>query len=217
MWIGKAFSLWKTAREVARFEKGEKNLARERFYADPAFREIDRALQKAYRFENPYRVSRKYWRDCSYGETPLSVLELLGKAAGLCPSDVFVDLGCGRGRGVFFLRQFFGCRAVGIEAVPAFVRKAKKIQEQLKVDRLVFEEKDLNALTEVEGTVFYAAWTCFDEELTARMVRFFESLPKGVRVITVSEPLESAYYRVTKTINASFAWGKGEIYIHERT
>jgi SAM-dependent methyltransferase len=205
------YTLWK----VRRFEQREEKRVAEKFYADPSFREIDSCLKRAYRWKNPYRASRKYWGEPCYGETPLTVLETLGRKLGIRSSDLFVDLGSGRGRGVFFMNRIFGCRALGIERVPLFIQKANEIKNNLCLEGIEFLEGDLSLLNGVEGTIFYVAWTCFSDELVHATTSYFEKLPTGVKVATLSEPIPSKKCPVIESFSAPFAWGEGEIYIHE--
>jgi SAM-dependent methyltransferase len=205
------YTFWK----VRQFEKREEKYVSERYYTDSRFRAIDLCLKRAYRWNNPYRVSRKYWGESTYGETPLSTLEILGRKLKLGPSDRFVDLGSGRGRGVFFMKHYFDCKAIGVERVSSFVRKANEIKSDLQVKGVEFREEDLSSLDNLEGSVFYVAWTCFSEELVHEVIGFFERLPKGVKIVTLSEPIESKRCRMIESFTSDFAWGNGEVYIHE--
>jgi hypothetical protein len=205
------YTVWK----VFRFNRREEKTHVSRYYRDLGFREIDLAMKKAYLWQNPYRASRKYWQEATYGETPLSVFELVGKKVGLSTSDTFVDLGAGRGRGVFFIHRHFGCKAIGIERVPLFVEKANDLKRKFEVGKVDFFEEDLMQATLPKGTVFYAAWTCFSDDLVLSMTRLFERLPKKTKVATVSEPIASSNCKLTDRFTAPFAWGEGEIYVHE--
>jgi len=205
------YTLWK----VRRFERREQKRVSEKYYTDSQFRAIDQRLKKAYRWENPYRISRKYWGESTYGETPLSALEVIGTRLKLVSSDVFIDLGAGRGRGIFFMKHYFKCSAIGIERVSSFVRKANEIKSEIGIEGVEFLEKDLSSLDQLEGTVFYVAWTCFSEELVRAITCFFDRLPKGVRIATLSEPIQSQRCQIIESFTTPFAWGNGEVYIHE--
>src|SRR3990172_6677745 len=92
-----------------------------------------RAFRRAYGFRNPYRICRSYLRQRgagepdAYGETPLPVLAEIARACGWNQTDTVLDLGCGRGRGAFFLSHLTGCRTIGIDWVPFFVQTAERI------------------------------------------------------------------------------------------
>ena len=205
------YTFWK----VYRFNRQEERTHVARFHRDLRFREVDLEMKRAYLWQNPYRASRKYWQESNYGETPLSVFELVGKKVGLKACDTFVDLGAGRGRGVFFMNRRFHCKAIGIERVPTFVKKANDLKRKFEVAGVDFREADLGALRLLEGTVFYVAWTCFSNDLVLAMTQLFEGLPKRTKIVTVSEPIASNRCKLIASFTAPFAWGEGEIYVHE--
>ena len=69
----------------------------------PAFIPYERALRRAYRFSNPFAISKAFLKQRGeadvyvYGETPLPVFALIAKECKLGPHDLLVELGCGRG------------------------------------------------------------------------------------------------------------------------
>src|SRR5262245_60931707 len=71
-------------------------------------------------FFNPYRICRK--RGLVYGETPLVSLHQIATISHLSPNDCWLELGCGRGKGCFWVSQFIGCRTIGIDQVTLFIR-----------------------------------------------------------------------------------------------
>jgi hypothetical protein len=226
MFLQKQLELLRTSREVARFQKKEESFVKRQFYTDFSFKKADLALKKEYFWQNPYRLSRRFWNRHVYGETPLTSLETIGLKARLSEADRFVDLGAGRGRGVFFMHYRFGCRALGIERVPTFIEKALKIQKKLKAEGVEFLQADLRDCPQtlnpsssnpsIHGTVFYLAWTCFEDALVLGMTRWLEQLPNKTRIITVSEPLDKGSFSVIDQFSVPFAWGEGDIYVHEK-
>ncbi len=216
MFLQKHIELLRTMRQVSSFQKTQELHVRKVFYEDFAFREVDLALKKEYLWQNPYRVSRRFWNSHVYGETPLASLEIIGLKAQLNKTDCFVDLGSGRGRGAFFMHYRFGCKAVGVEGVPLFIEKALKIQKKLGVEGVEFLNANLSQLSPLRGSVFYLAWTCFEEALTIRLIQWLEQLPHPAKIITVSEPLASEQFSLLDQFNVPFPWGDGEIYLHEK-
>lgn len=206
-----AWYSWKEEREVRR-----------KFYSDPPFKRADAALKKLYRLQNPYAISRRFLKSRgasdihTYGETPLTSLELIVLRAGLCNEDVFLDLGCGRGRGVFFVHCRFGCRAVGIDWVPHFVEGAKQAaaEVQCPVEFICDDMAGHKVLS--QATVIYLAWTCLDEHERSSLEEALEQAKAGTKVITVSYPLSSKNFIQKDCITVSFPWGEGEVFFHER-
>ncbi|MBS3903933.1 MAG: class I SAM-dependent methyltransferase [Simkania sp.] len=222
MFLDTVLEWFQVSREVARFKRKEEQLVKERYHKNSRFYSMDRALKRAYRFKNPYTISRKFWAEHIYGETPLTSLELIGEKLKLSPSEHFVDLGAGRGRGVFFMHERFGCTATGVERVPIFIANAKQIQNLEALNGVQFIEADLlDAVLDPkdpmwQGSVFYVAWTCFSEELIERLTERFEALPEGVRVITISGPLLSPYYTCIECFTVPFPWGNGSVFIQQK-
>ena len=168
------------------------------FLHDEKFREIERALRKKWRGKNPYAVARMGGE--VYGETPLPVYDEMAKRVGLKKGESFWDLGCGRGRGCYFLSHFYGCESVGIEKLGGFVERAIEVPgvEILQGDYFLC---DLNA------DVIYLYGTCLsgdEADLLAQKI-------KNAKVVSVSEPLPAG--KVIDSFEGKFPWGKTDLYI----
>jgi hypothetical protein len=154
-----------------------------------------------------------------YGETPcLTMQKIMGE---LHPSstDHFVDLGCGRGLTVFFVRFFCNIPATGIEIVPTFVRRAQKVARILGLSGVEFIRENLSWVTQEQigrGTIFYLAGTTFEDELLDKIALRLDMLQPGVRLITLSEAFPSEQFRVIKVKPYFFSWGKTDVYFHEK-
>ncbi len=199
----------------------EQRKVRRQYYASGRFRDIDRALLKAYRFKNPFFISRKFLEKRGesdvhlYGETPLTTYDKIASECGLNKDDTVLELGCGRGRGVFFWVERFGAQVHGVEWIPEFVGKAKNIASQFSVDRATFSCEDFMQ-TNLNGyTVIYLFGTCLKEEEITRLTTRFATLHKAVRIVTVSYPLTelSPSFIVKKEFTASFPWGEAQLFI----
>ena len=94
------------APKVFLFSLSEERKVRKKFYGQVHFAKLDRWLKKLYRFHNPYVICKRFLRsrraafEDAYGETPLTVFHDMFLRGELNSQDCFVDLGCGRGRGV---------------------------------------------------------------------------------------------------------------------
>ena len=97
-----------------------------------------------YLFSNPYRMCRKFLEKRgadeihAYGETPLITLEKIVASFAIHPEDKWLELGSGRGRGCFWISEFWGCRARGIEWIPTFVSRASWIAAKISTCRSEF-------------------------------------------------------------------------------
>ena len=61
----------------------------------------------------------------TFGETPLTTMDVISQECGIKSSDIFYELGSGRARTCFWLHAFIGCRVYGVEYLPAFVKIAQ--------------------------------------------------------------------------------------------
>lgn len=195
---------------------------REKYYRNRHFRDVDQALLSAYQFVNPYTVVKDYLEakgegeiDC-YGETPLATYEEICKACDLKPDDRFLELGCGRGRGCFFVSHFFHCKVVGIDCVPDFIDTAEAIMEGFHMPNIKFRCENMLSADYRGATCIYVYGTCLQDEEVETLAKRFAKMPKGTRIATVSYPL-SAYepsIEVVKTLQCTYPWGNAEVFIH---
>jgi hypothetical protein len=195
---------------------------RRRFYKVPVFHQVDRTLRAAYRFRNPYRISKRFLQARGfqevdlYGETPLTTLDQIARECGITSEDHLFELGSGRGRGAFFLRYCFGCRITGVEWIPAFVSQAKAIAALDLEAKIHFVCADFLEVDLSQASAIYLYGTCLEDELILALIERFLQLPKEVKIITVSFPLSdySPHFSTIKQFSVSFPWGEGEIYLN---
>ncbi|MBS0652697.1 MAG: class I SAM-dependent methyltransferase [Verrucomicrobia bacterium] len=194
------------------------------FYHNAKFRSRDLALKKAYRFNNPYRMNKVFLRrmGCqevdTYGETPLTTLYAIAKECGITSQDHFVDLGCGRGRGTFFLNDYFGCTATGVEWNPQFVAKAEKVAAADPYNAPAFICADMLSADLSKASVIYLFGTCLPDPIIEKLIASFASLPRSTKIITVSFPLSdySEAFQEVKEFTGSFPWGEGSIFLNQK-
>jgi SAM-dependent methyltransferase len=219
------FKLWLLFFKVKAYLYREERAVRSLFHGDPIFKEMDQALKKSYRRVNPYRLSNQFLisqgsdeRDV-YGETPLTTLQKIATELELTPEDHLFELGCGRGRGVFFLRCIFGCTVTGIDWHPTFISIAQKIAELDSNDKTHFICSNFAKADLSKATAIYLYGTCLkDEEIYALAHRLAQcTLLK--RILTVSFPLSdySPDFRTLKVFTASFPWGDADLFVNLRS
>jgi len=192
---------WYYRFKVPLFEWKEERWVAQNFYHDAAFKALDLELLAG---PNPYKSAKVF----PYGETPLRAVYEIAKIIDLKPTDHFVDLGCGRGRALFFLSHFFGCRATGIDLTPAFIRKACRLAKGSP--KLNFVCGDFLTYDFKEATCIYLYGTTYSEELLDSLREKLKQLPKGIRVISVSQALLT--YDHHQKSSVCFPWGKGEVF-----
>lgn len=196
---------------------------RHRYYKDAHFSAIDRALLRIYILRSPYRVSKNYLlqhneKDVhAYGETPLTTFEKIAKEVKLLPSDTLLELGCGRGRGAFFLSHFFGCKVIGIEKIPIFIKMAKHTAAKFNVERVSFHCLNMLDMKFPHANVIYLYGTCLEDNDIKRLLLALKSFPSGTKVITISYPLtdytEGVVFHLEKSFSVDFPWGKTDAYV----
>lgn len=197
------------------FEWREQRAVKKCFYSRDSFRVKDEALLSAYKGQSPYRISKEYLilkgakEVHQYGETPLTTMALIAKECGLGPDDRVIEMGAGRGRGALFLAEYVGCQVMAYEQIPAFVEK------MVPSSKLKMTLQDMFGADFAKASVIYLYGTMLEDP---QVVELTEKFPAGVKIISVSFPLD-AYSRNFTTIKSflgRFPWGKTEIYLNER-
>lgn len=198
------FATWYYRIKVPLFEWKEQRWVAKNFYHDTAFKALDQELLAG---PNPYQSAKVF----PYGETPLRALYQIAKIIDLKPSDHFVDLGCGRGRAIFFLSHFFGCRATGIDLTPSFIQKARRLAKGKQ--KLTFICDDFLSYDFKDATCVYLYGTTYSEKCLALLRDKLKGLPKGSRVVSISEELLKINQDLEcYLLSLYFPWGKGQVF-----
>jgi hypothetical protein len=187
------------------------------------YRSLMRALARAYRWRNPFLLSRSARKkielpasDLVYGETPpLTAFELLSKLA-VDQADHIVE--CGGGTSVFSLVAVsaFGCRATVLEIVPNFVKKTREVASYLGLERVSVRQSDILADPIPEGTVYYLTGTTFSDDSWKKLQRQMAQVPEGAKAISLSVPLDSKAWKIEEKLQLPFSWGENTVYIQSR-
>lgn len=195
---------------------------KKRYYHDHTFSQLDRALLTAYIFKNPYTISKNYLKKRNekeihtYGETPLMTYEKIAEEVGLEPTDTFLELGSGRGRGALFLHYFFKCQVIGIERIPQFVKLSRHLAHKYHQGRVSFICIDMLKADFPPATVIYLYGTALADSEITPLVQKLKNYPKGTKIISISYPLtdyEEKAFHIEKSFTAAFPWGETEGYI----
>ena len=186
---------------------------RKRYYNNPAFAKLDRALKKAYRFRNSFAIARKFHGTACYGETPLPILERLAKNCGLTKEDHIIELGAGRCRGALFLNSLLNCKVTAVEIVPTFVQIARKHAPQ----SVFVQEEDLLTCDLKNATCIYLYGTSLSGELIRKLCKKLRGHP--AKIITVSYALKEydTHFVTEKSWEEKFPWGRTKIVLQKST
>jgi SAM-dependent methyltransferase len=201
------FSLLYLHFAVKFYELRAQHHVKKKFYKDALYKKVDQTVRKG---ENPYRIKEAF----PYGETPLCSLKKIADRCELKPSDRVVDLGCGRGRGVFFLAHHYGCTVHGIDKVQSFISKGQSIIKNYNLSNVSFSCEEMLQYDCSSFSCVFFYGTCYDDIFVKAMVNNFTSLSKGSKIITISYSLP--LFSVKETFQVSFPWGLGSVFIHQR-
>lgn len=193
------------------------------YYSNLAFAKNDLALRLMYLFNNPFSISKRFLMNrgeeeiYAYGETPLTSMEKIAKEAQITKEDTVFELGCGRGRTCFWLQSFVGCKVVGIEYVPEFVKRAELIKKKLGIKNTEFRFEDMLETDFTGATVIYLYGTCLKDDFIEKLTQKFATLPPGTKIITVSYPLmdysKKPAFEVMKRFTVPYTWGDADVYV----
>ncbi len=187
------------------------------------FVSADRLLKKRYRSSNPYRVCRKFFEAQGvedphvYGDTPMTTLYRLAGLSGLNAKDCAVDLGCGTGRGVFFLQALFNCRAIGIDLVPIFIETASAIAREISNDHVTFLNGDIAHFSIKEGSWIYFDATLSSESFLKSVVDNLSECLPGTKILSVNADLRQyGDFDLVDIFQARYFWGEADVYYFQK-
>jgi SAM-dependent methyltransferase len=197
-----------------------------KFYRNPRFFIVDSLLRSFYFLNSPFKISKRFLLKkgesdiYTFGETPLTTLQHIAREASIESGDVLYDLGCGTGRTSFWFHFFAGCKVIGIEYVPTFVKCAERVRKWREIDRVEFILEDMLKINFANATVVYLYGSCFEEPFLESLIQRLKGLKAGSKIVTVSYPLsdycEEPLFEVIKQFTAKFAWGEADVYIQTR-
>lgn len=105
------------------------------------------------------------------------------------PDDVFVDVGSGKGKTLYYAAQLGFRKCVGIEVAPPLVRLAERNLRRLAlttdVELLLRDAGEVSAAELAAGTVFYLYHPFYEETLTKFLAALVDSQAIRPRSITV--------------------------------
>ncbi|WP_461536898.1 SAM-dependent methyltransferase [Spongorhabdus nitratireducens] len=199
-----------------------------RYYRYPRFALADSLIQLKYLFTNSDRICFNYLKRFStrdvqrwYGETWLSTFSKISKAADINREDHLYELGCGRGRLVFWASEVLGVKATGIDLNPVFIRRAESVRCRIKSHLAHFRCENIMQADLSAATVVYLYGTAFEEEAFPGLTTLLKTTASGTRIITVSWPVtrlvDDGSFSTVKEISGRYLWGKGTIYISVRS
>jgi SAM-dependent methyltransferase len=194
-----------------------------RYYYNWKFFKIDIYLLRCYVYKSPYKIAKQFLEArgeaniYTYGETPLTTMDVIVQNCQITASDVVYELGCGRGRTCFWLRSFVNCQVVGIEYIPEFVVVAQRIMRKFSLKGITFKMEDILQANFEGASVIYFYGTCSETTFILKLIDKLAKLPQFVKIITVSYPLTiyttEPLFEIIKNFPAEFTWGTADVYL----
>lgn len=194
------------------------------FYPCHLFQKCDLAMKEAYRFYNPFTISKNFLRKKGekeinvYGEIPLTSLLKIAQECEIMLYDHVFELGCGRGRSAFFLRSLLQCRVTAVDFIPFFILRAQKIVETFNIKHLTFVCDDILHVALEEATCIYLYGTCLSDKLITQLCGSFLSLPTNTKIITLSYPLKEYHkeFKIIKQFTVTVPWGNIDVFLNQK-
>jgi len=194
-----------------------------KYYRKPLFGFCDLFFILLYLFRNPFVTSRKFLQKKgvdnihTYGETPYSTLDKMAKSFAITSKDTVMELGAGRGKTLFWLSHFIGCKTIGVEWIPIFVKKASFLAKLFGKNKVDFFLSDMFKMDMKDASVVYLYGTCMEKAQIKKLIQKFSSHP-DLKIITISFPLDlySKDYLTEKEIAVSFPWGETTAYLNRK-
>ena len=110
------------------------------------------------------------------------------KFLNLNEKDIFYHLGCGDGKGIVIaLEEFNVKKAVGIENNKETIQQAEKLLKKKNLKNIELFYEDVKTVKINDATVVLFWFT--DNDIIETMMKKFESLRHGSRIITIWGPL----------------------------
>ena len=187
----------------------------------PFFAKVDQAISKSYQNKNPYHLCHRFFEQRGdsnpfvYGETPLIVFDKIATFLKLKEDDVFVDLGCGRGRGLFYLNGVYKLKCIGYDIVEDFIILGNALAKKENLSsKVIFEKKDIAKEPLPTACAIYLAGTCMLDEEIRQVAQKLSHTCAKTTIVTVSFPLSDYFpsFSIVNTLEVEFLWGKTTLY-----
>jgi len=149
-----------------------------------------------------------------YGEIPYQICREFVEIADITEKDVVYDLGCGRGKFLFFVRLFTNARCIGVDLLPTYIKCASRIIEKLKIKRIHFFCEDMLNVDLLTASVILIHGTTFTKELREELLKKFERLRPGARLISITKPFKHPRLKLFYKGDFLLSWGISTVYFY---
>jgi hypothetical protein len=174
-------------------------------------------LDSLYYGKNPYRLSPLQQKESfTYGETPLEIYKIMPKY--LKPGQILIDLGCGRGKGLFYLNQGFHITCMGYDAIADFIEEGSKVLKACQIEGILLFHQSLESLSFCCEGAIYLAGTCFEDDLLETLAKHFnEKRPQLIFSLSTALIEYGLNGYSVEEIPVFMPWGKTSLFILQNT
>lgn len=137
-----------------------------------------------------------------YEPTPYKVLERLLDSKYIQKDDVFVDVGCGKGRVSFFIHYYIGCDVVGIDYNKNLILKAETNKDTYNQNaNIQFIYESIEKYDFTNETCFYF-FNPFSEEILRKVIHLivqsYYKNPRNIKLFFYYPEDSSLAYLMSK-------------------
>ena len=176
-------------------------------------------LGRKYRLSSKERPRKQRGQgvNYTYGESPLRVLELINTHCSPKSGTVFMELGCGTGRLSFAAAMQYQMKALGVDAIPSFIRRAQRICRLLGRDDVHFVKGDLFDLDWSTADMLYITTTTFTEETLSRFHLKASEVKEGGWLISLTHPPKGEGWSLMNTVVVDCSWGVATLFMSQKS
>lgn len=192
------------------------------FYRHSPFRQVDSRILLHSLKRSPYRLSnrkRQEQNDDSYvyGETTLLAWDMIADHADLGPHNHVLELGCGRGRGAFWLSLVRGCQVTAVDQVSEFIDFATELAQRFDVLSVEFLCGNAGTLPLPNCDTIFCNHAFFATDILREIAKQQIAGQGQHRWITVGTSLKEEFsefdIQIEKSFLAPFSWGQETVFI----
>lgn len=153
--------------------------------------------------------------ELTYGEVSFyGIQKALNEIPKKCHHS-FIDLGCGKGKILFFTRLIFKLNVTGVEINKKLTRLGRFLKTILCIKKTHFIHTDLGSIILPDADIYFMAGTCFSDNTLAHLRNEFEKKNHHFFILSTTYPFMEEIYRINKIIKTPCTWGFDLIYVQE--
>jgi len=150
----------------------------------------------------------------TYGETPLRALESIFDIVEPLPGERFLELGCGTGRLSLAASLVYRLHAVGIEAIPTFVRRASLLARWMGIDHAAsFRHGDLFQSDWSDADIIYLTATTFTVGRLKSIDEKIDEMKEGAWLCCLTHRPSHSDLLLRHTLVVDCSWGPATVFI----